>query len=151
MLVRAYRIRPATAADQRAIRKLVRSAGINPIGLHWPPFKVAVSNDTIIGTVQVKPHRDGTRELASLAVVPQFQNSGIGAALIQTVQAESQPPLYLTCVDRLEGFYNRFHFRRVEPRALPPHLGRTYMFANFLFGLTRQPFRLLVMRWGDRQ
>jgi N-acetylglutamate synthase-like GNAT family acetyltransferase len=143
-------IRPATPADQSTIVRIVRAARINPMSLHWSRFFVAEEAGEIIGTVQVKMHRNGVYELASLAVVPSRQGAGIGATLVRSVQAQATAPLYLTCADRLEGFYQRFGFRRVEPRTLPATLGRIYVIGNILLGLFRQGVRLLVMRWdGD--
>lgn len=142
----SYHIRPATAADHAAIVSIVRAARINPTGLRWPRFLVAESGGTVIGTVQLKPHRDGAVELASLAVLPAHQGVGVGGALARAAQARGPRPLYLTCASRLEGYYRRLGFRRVEPRALPRDLGRLYVAGNILLALSRQPVRLLVMR-----
>lgn len=142
----SYSIRAATAADQAAITRIVRAARINPTGLRWPRFLVAAAGGTVIGTVQLKPHRDGTVELASLAVLPAWQRAGVGAALVRSARARGPRPLYLTCADHLEGYYGRLGFRRVEPRALPRDLGRLYVAGNLLLGLARRPERLLVLR-----
>jgi predicted N-acetyltransferase YhbS len=141
-----YHIRPATADDQARISKIVRAAGINPTGLRWRRFLVAEAGATIIGTVQLKPHRDGTVELASLTVLPGQQGAGIGGALVRAAQERGPRPLYLTCISHIEGYYQRLGFRRVAPRDLPRDLGRIYVAGNVLLGLTRQPTRVLVMR-----
>ncbi len=117
----AYQIRPATAADQRAITAMVRGAGINPLSVHWPRFLVAEDAGRVIGVAQIKPHGDGSRELASLAVAPDRQGEGISAALVAAWLARERGTLYLMCADRLEGYYARFGFRRrswhVSPRS----------------------------------
>lgn len=141
----SYHIRPAAAADQPAITQIVRAAQINPTGLRWPRFLVAEAAGAVIGTVQLKPHRDGTVELASLAVLPEHQGAGVGAALVRAAQSRGPRPLYLTCASRLEGYYRRHGFRRVEPRRLPRDLGRLYVAGNILLGLAGQRDRLLVM------
>ncbi|MCG8350789.1 MAG: GNAT family N-acetyltransferase [Chloroflexales bacterium] len=142
-------IRPAMPDDQATIVRIVRAARINPMSLHWSRFFVAEEAGDIIGTVQIKLHRDGVYELASLAVVPSRQGAGIGAMLVRSIQARTTAPLYLTCADRMEGFYQRFGFRRVEPRALPATLGRIYVIGNILLGIFRQGVRLLVMRCDE--
>ena len=38
----------------------------------------------MVGVAHIKAHGDGSRELASLAVVPDRQGEGIGGALIYT-------------------------------------------------------------------
>ena len=80
----------------------------------------------MVGVAQIKPHGDGSRELASLAVVPDRQGEGIGGALIRHLlaQPEGQPPLYLMCRHELEGYYVRFGFRRVERGEMPPYFHR---------------------------
>ena len=122
----AYQIRPATQADQPAITAMVRAAGINPLSLHWPRFRVAEDAGRVVGVAQIKLHGDGSRELASLAVAPDRQGLGIGGALIQHLlaQPEGQPPLYLMCAHPLESYYIRFGFRRVERAEMPPYFRR---------------------------
>ncbi len=126
-------IRPATAADQPAIRALVLAARLNPTGLDWRRFLVAVDPEAgarIVGVAQVKPHRDGSRELASLAVVPGRQGAGIGAALVRALLARETGPLYLMCAGPLAGYYTRFGFRHVGPAALPPYFRRVHRAAR---------------------
>ena len=53
-----------------------------------------MNRDRVIGCGQIKPHGDGTRELASIAVVPEHQRQGIGTEIIARL-IEGQPlPLY---------------------------------------------------------
>ena len=62
-------IRPATSADAPAIRALIRRVRINPTGLDWRRFLVAEGPEgMILACGQIKPHGDGTFELASVAV-----------------------------------------------------------------------------------
>ncbi|MBX0330130.1 GNAT family N-acetyltransferase [Oscillochloris sp. ZM17-4] len=140
-------VRPATADDQPAIVDLVRAAKINPTGLHWPRFLVAEVDGRVVGTAQIKPHRDGSRELASLAVAPEMQGQGIGGALVGTLLRGASPPIYLTCVDRLEGYYARFGFRALDRAEMPPDLRRIHRAMNLLMRLVSRGRRLLVMRW----
>jgi N-acetylglutamate synthase-like GNAT family acetyltransferase len=144
-----YTIRPATASDQRAITAMIRQARLNPMALHWQRFLLAEADDEIIGIVQVKPHGDGTRELASLAVLPVWQSRGVGTGLMQAVLARETGPLYLTCASPLEGYYTRFGFRTLTRDELTPYFRRLTAVARVLMSVAR-PFagdlRLLVMR-----
>ena len=80
-----YTLRPATAAEFPAIRKLIWQVGINPIGLDWRRFVLAVDEEgRMLGCGQIKPHKGGIRELASIAVVPEARGLGIARAIITT-------------------------------------------------------------------
>ena len=138
-------IRPATVADQATIRRLVREANINPIGLDWPRFVVAVKGGAIVGVGQVKAHRDGSRELASLAVLPARQRQGIGSAVIENLLSrEVGVVVYLTCRRELEGFYERFGFRRQARDEYPPHFRRLITLIYLVARLGRT--QIVVMR-----
>ena len=143
-----YTLRHAKASDDPAIRALIHSVGINPMALDWQRFIVAVDeNDRVIGTGQVKPHSDGTRELASIAVDPCCRGRGIARAIIERLLAENPRPLYLTCRGSMQGFYVQFGFEVVQnPARLPPYfrhmdtLGKTMQRLHFF----KEP--LLVMK-----
>jgi N-acetylglutamate synthase-like GNAT family acetyltransferase len=140
----AFTLRAATKADQPVIRRIVRAAGINPTALNWPNFLVAEDGGAIVGVGQVKPHRDGTRELASIAVVPPRQDEGIGSAIIRALLEREAGTLHLTCRRQLEAYYARFGFRKLERREYPPYFARQVPLVNAFL----RPFgvRIIVMR-----
>ena len=123
-------IRAATAADQAAIRQIIGQARLNPMGLHWQRFIVAEELGQVLGVGQIKPHSDGTLELASLAIVPERQSAGIGSALMWTLLARAPGRLYLRCASHNEGYYQRFGFRTLTDAELPPSHRRIYRVAN---------------------
>ncbi len=132
-------------ADQATIRAMIREAGINPMSLHWPHFIVAEADGRTVGVAQVKRHRDGSRELASVAVVPDRQGTGIGSALVRELIARhGQDVLHLTCLDARQGYYERFGFRRLTRAEYPPYFGRMVPIFNSIGRLFRQ--RIIVMR-----
>ncbi|MGZ6271955.1 MAG: GNAT family N-acetyltransferase [Candidatus Limnocylindrales bacterium] len=137
-------IRPATEADQATIVRMVREANLNRMDLHWPNFVVAEDDDAVIGIGQVKQHGDGSRELASMAVVPERQGQGIGGAIIETLTAREPGVLHLTCRRELEGYYARFGFRRLERAEYPPYFRRLMPIVNLIMPLFGT--RILVMR-----
>ena len=140
----ALTIRPATLADQTTIRRLIKEAGINRMSLNWPNFVVAEEGGAIVGVGQVKTHGDGSRELASLAVIPNRQSGGIGSALIKTLLAREHGVVYLTCRRQLQGYYERFGFRRLEPAEFPPYFKRLIPVINVVARLFKT--QILVMR-----
>ncbi len=139
------RLRPAADRDQADIRRIVRAAGINPTSLQWPRFIVADEAGVIVGVGQVKPHRDGTRELASIAVVPEYQHRGIGSDIVTALVArEHGAVLHLTCRSQLQGYYERFGFRRLDPAEYPRYFARMVPVLNTIGRLFR--VRIIVMR-----
>ena len=137
-------LRDATAKDQPTIRQIVRAANINPTGLDWPRFIVAEEGGAIVGVGQVKPHRDGTRDLASIAVLPARQGQGIGTAIMEELMRRENGTLYLTCRSRLQGYYERFGFRRLEPGDYPPYFARMLPILNTVGRFFR--VQIIVMR-----
>ena len=79
-----FMICSATKQDFPAIRALIYAVHINPTGLDWRRFLVAVTPDNeLLGCGQVKRHFDGSRELASIAVQEQARGQGLARAVIQ--------------------------------------------------------------------
>ena len=118
-------LRPATKADAPGIRALVYQAQLNPLDLDWPRFIVAVSPDgELVGCGQVKPHRDGSRELASIVVAPAFRNQGIARAIIEHLMAHHPGILFLTCRSSLGPFYERLGYRLIQQDEMPPYFRR---------------------------
>lgn len=141
----ALSFRPATAAHQPTIRRMIYRAGINPLGLDWRRFLVAEADGQIVAIGQIKPHADGSRELASLAVIPSQQGQGIGSAMVRRLLASSSAPLYLTCRAGLQTYYTRFGFRTITLDEMPPYFRRIARLMNL--GTPASRPRLLVMRW----
>ena len=140
-------LRKSTAQDQRPIRELIWRVGINPLGLDWRRFIVAVDEqDRLLGCGQIKPHGDGSRELASRAVRPERQREGIGSQISQRLLAENPLPLYLTCRASMEPYYQKFGFEAVGWGEMPPYLRRILRLFQFLrrFSPALEELRVMV-------
>jgi N-acetylglutamate synthase-like GNAT family acetyltransferase len=139
------KIRPATEDDQRTIRRFIKDARLNPMSLNWPNFVMAEEDGEVVGVGQVKAHRDDSRELASIVVVPARQGRGIGSAVIRTLLASNPGVvLHLTCRRELQGYYERFGFRRLNRADYPPYFGRLIPLVNLIGRFAGA--RILVMR-----
>lgn len=101
----------------------------------------------MLACAQVKPHRDGTRELASLAVQPDQRGKGLARRIILHLQAQHSPPLLLTCRAELQPLYRKFGFRTLAPDEMSPYFRRIWRVVFVFSRLTRTPMRLAVMRW----
>lgn len=123
-------IRPATEADRPAILGLMRPGDFNRVNLQPRCFFVAEEAGKVIGIGQIKRHRDGTPELASLVVAADRRGKGIGQALVRALVLRHQGPLYLFCLAELEGFYAALGFRRVERSHLPRLLALIHALGN---------------------
>ncbi|MHB0876296.1 MAG: GNAT family N-acetyltransferase [Anaerolineae bacterium] len=115
-----FHVRAATEEDMPSVRDLLTRVSTCPSGLDWRRFVVADGPDgAIIGCGQLRPHADGTLELASLATDTPYRRQGVARAIIERLLAEGPRPLYTTCRKDLETFYNKSGFRRIDARQMP--------------------------------
>jgi N-acetylglutamate synthase-like GNAT family acetyltransferase len=125
----------------------VRLGHINPTGLDWPRFVVAVSqNGEVIACGQVKPHRDGSRELASIVVHPDWRSKGLARAVIENLIAVDPGDLYLMCRAELGPLYEKFGFRALKTPEMPPYFRRISRLVGLIDSLRREGTSLLVMK-----
>jgi predicted N-acetyltransferase YhbS len=143
------RIESAGREAEAQIRAMIRAGRLNPLGIDWRRFLLAIGEDgEIVGCVQVKQHRGGARELASLFVKPASRRRGVGGSLIRQVLGQEDPPLWLTCRVRLVAYYERFGFQVVDDvRDMPGYFRFAWRVFNFIPSRTRGEARLAVMRW----
>ena len=142
-----YSLRPALESESRQIKDLIHLVGINPMGLDWKRFIVAVDAEgKVIGTGQLKPHGADILELSSIAVAPERRGEGIARAIIEYLLKDSQRPLYLTCVSTMGALYEKFGFASVEYRDMPRYFQRLSRMANLMFRFAREDEYLLVMK-----
>jgi N-acetylglutamate synthase-like GNAT family acetyltransferase len=140
-------LRQAQESDQRKIRALINQVKINPMDLDWSRFILATTDgDELAGCGQVKRHRDGSLELASIAVEPAWRGQGIARMIIERLISDHPGELYLVCRSRLGVFYDRFGFRSIQENDMPPYFRRIHRLVR-VFGRTGlMPMDLLVMK-----
>jgi len=142
-----FSLRPATRAEAVTIRKIISDANINPLGLNWQRFILAVDQaGKIIGCGQIKPHTDGTYELASIAVLPEWRGRGVARSIILYLLEQHPGRLYLTCRAPLEPLYQKFGFKTIEESEMTPYFRRISRLVRIFNRIIRLPDRLLVMR-----
>lgn len=130
------------------IRGLIHRVGINPMDLNWKHFIVAETDEgAFIGCAQLKPHKDGSLELASLAVEDAFRGQGVAQALIEQLMAQAPRPLYLMCRPELGVFYERFGFKVISTEDMPPYFRRMLRVIRVMVFLSRHEGPL-IMRVG---
>jgi N-acetylglutamate synthase-like GNAT family acetyltransferase len=141
-------IRPATRDDIPAIRSLILAVHINPISLDWRRFLVVISpQNQLLGCGQIKPHFDGTRELASIAVQSEARGQGVARKIISTLLSlETIRPLYLMCRTRLNSLYSKFGFHAIRLDEMPPYFKQISRLEQMINLKALPEDRLLVMR-----
>jgi N-acetylglutamate synthase-like GNAT family acetyltransferase len=144
-----FLLRPAREAESRAIKDLIHFVGINPMGLDWKRFVVAVNEqDEIIGVGQLKPHGMDAEilELASIAVYPEYRGQGIARAIIEHLLKDSARPLYLMSESPNGPLYEKFGFREIQYEEMPRYFQRISKLAGLVNTLALRNERLLVMK-----
>lgn len=128
-------IRPARQEDQQTIVSFINQAKINPRNLHWQNFLIAEEAGRVLGIRQVKVHEQGTREVASGFVLPEYRRQGISAQLMQEILRREKGALYLMCRDKRTYYYEPFGFRQVDPRQLPADFRKEYRIGRIVTSL----------------
>jgi N-acetylglutamate synthase-like GNAT family acetyltransferase len=142
-----FTLRPARETDSKPINDLIHLVGINPTGLDWKRFVVAVNaQDQVIACGQLKPHGQEILELASLAVRPEFQAQGLGRLIIEDLLKKSPRPLYLMCMSKNGGLYEKFGFRALEYNDMPRYFQRISKLLGFADIFVHSGEALLVMK-----
>ncbi|MBV8886010.1 MAG: GNAT family N-acetyltransferase [Chroococcidiopsidaceae cyanobacterium CP_BM_RX_35] len=136
-------LRPATAQDIWAIRKLVLQALLDPTQLRWSQFQVVECDGQIVACGQLRSFQ-GAQELGSVVVTPVWRGCGLGTYLVQHLIAAATQPLYLECLGpRLASFYARFGFVQVSWRELPHSLKLKFSLSALAATLLRLPVILM--------
>ena len=142
-----YSLRRAIEADQPIIRRMVRAEWLNPRDVHWQNFLVAEdeTEKRIIGIGQIRMH-GALKELGSLIILPEYRGLGLGAALIEALEARAGFPLYLMCAGNKVPYYRRFGYEALEDRDIPP-----VILPRWVLWIIRHVFRgrVAVMRKDD--
>ena len=143
-------IRPARQEDQETIVSYIQQAKINPRNLHWQNFLVAEENGKAIGIRQVKVHEQGTREVASGFVLPEYRRQGISARLMKEILDRENGTLYLMCRDMRAPYYEQFGFRQADVSQLPADFHKEYRIGRIVTSLMslfrKDKVRIIPMR-----
>ena len=140
-------IRPALESESTQIKDLINLVGINPTGLDWKRFIVAVNeNGQVIACGQIKPHGGDIRELASIAVRPEYRQLGLARAVIEMLLHENSRPLYLMCMSHNGPMYEKFGFQVVEDKQMPRYFARIRKLFDIADVFRKSGEELLVMK-----
>jgi len=142
-----HNIRPALESESTQIKDLINLVGINPTGLDWKRFVVALNeNGQVIACGQIKPHGVDIRELASIAVSPEHRGRGLARAVIEMLLRENPRPMYLMCVSHNGPMYERFGFQSIDAKQSPRYFARMKKLFAIADVFRKSGEELLVMK-----
>jgi N-acetylglutamate synthase-like GNAT family acetyltransferase len=142
-----YTLRPALESESGYIKDLIKLVGINPTGLDWKRFLVAVNErGQVIACGQVKPHGGDIRELASIAVLPEYRGQGLARAVIEMLLRENPKPLYLMCISHNGPMYEKFGFQMIADEQMPRYFSRIRKLFDVADVFRKSEEALLVMK-----
>jgi N-acetylglutamate synthase-like GNAT family acetyltransferase len=140
-------VRTARETEAVQIRDLIHLVSINPMGLDWKRFVVAVDDrDEMLGCGQLKPHGQDVLELASIAIYPDQRGKGLARLIIEHLLKDSPRPLYLMCQSSIGGLYEKFGFRAISYEEMPRYFQRMSKLAGLVERLARREEHLLIMK-----
>jgi N-acetylglutamate synthase-like GNAT family acetyltransferase len=117
-----YTIRPATAAAADTIKRLVRSAPLDPNAIDWHYFLVLeiIENEKpkIVSIGMAHPEGDAY-EMDSVMTRPEYRKRGYAEAIVRALIERTPHPIYLLAEDDLIAYYEKFGFRVMTDDA--PH------------------------------
>ncbi len=123
---------------------------LNPMGVAWSNFLVTVAeNGRIVGCGQIKTHRDGAQELASVAVIETYRKKGIATQIIRQLLAKHDGPVWLMCESGLVPFYKPYGFEEIKDiQQMARYYRGVVRFVRFVsFIKKRDGVELAVMCW----
>lgn len=142
-----YTLRPALVSESAQIKDLIKLVGINPTGLDWKRFLVAVNErGQVIACGQIKPHGVDIRELASIATHPDYRGQGIARAIIEILLRETPKPLYLMCISHNGPMYEKFGFQVIAIQQMPRYFSRIKKLFDVTDVFRKSQEDLLVMK-----
>jgi N-acetylglutamate synthase-like GNAT family acetyltransferase len=145
-------IRPARKEEQEKIVSLIHQARISPRNLHWERFLVAEKNGQIVGIRQVKVHAQGTREVGSGYVLPEYRHQGISARLMNEILSRETGTLYLICRDQWAPYYEQFGFQRTDTNHVPADFLKEYRIGRLITAtislFMKDKVRIIPMKRG---
>ena len=98
-------------ADMPEIKHLATSFDLDCEDFSWKQFLVAKKNGIIIGFGRLRTYPVCT-ELATVGVVPELRNRGVGKAITNELIRIGPNEIFVTCV--IPDFFKKFGFKPVK-------------------------------------
>jgi N-acetylglutamate synthase-like GNAT family acetyltransferase len=142
-----YKIRPALETESKQINDLIHLVGINPSGLDWKRFVVAVDEEgKVLSCGQLKPHTEGIVELASIATLPEHRGRGLAHAVMDDLLQKAPRPLYLMCIAHNGPMYEKLGFHTISVDEMPKYFRRIRKLFDVAEVFRKPDEELLIMK-----
>lgn len=142
-----YEIRLALESEFIQIKELINLVGINPSGLDWKRFVVAVNEEgRVLSCGQLKPHGEGIVELASIATLPEYRKLGLARAIMENLLQKAPRPLYLMCQSHNGPMYEKFGFHAIDEGEMPKYFRRVKKLFDVVEVLRKSSEEVLIMK-----
>jgi ribosomal protein S18 acetylase RimI-like enzyme len=83
-------------------------------------YKILVDNK-IVGDVIVRKREDGSYYLRTIAVIPAYQNSGIGTKIIESIEKDHPGGKYWRLVTPAKSYRNRHFYEKLGYKKVGEH------------------------------
>jgi N-acetylglutamate synthase-like GNAT family acetyltransferase len=134
-------------SESTQIKDLIHLVGINPSGLEWKRFVVAVDEaGKVVACGQIKPHGTDILELASIAVLPEYRGQGLARAVIEQLLKDNPRPLYLMCMEHNGPLYEKFGFQSLGREQMPRYFQKIHKLFALADVIRKAGEGLLVMK-----
>ena len=132
-----YAIRPATEVDAETIKRMVRSAPLDPNAVDWHYFLVLeiVENGRpkIVSIGMVHPEGN-VQEVDSVVTLPDYRKRGYAEAVVHALIERAGSPLYLLAEDALIAYYEKFGFHVMDAAEAPKVMTKQADWVNDFLG-----------------
>jgi N-acetylglutamate synthase-like GNAT family acetyltransferase len=132
-----YTIRAATEADAETIKRMVRSAPLDPNAVDWHYFLVLeiVEDDkpkiVCIGMV----HPEGNvQEVDSVVTLKEYRKRGYAEAVVHALIERAGKPIYLLAEPALIPYYEKFGFHVMGANEAPSVMTEQANWVNDFLG-----------------
>ena len=107
-------ISTASESDFAEIIQLATRFDLDTEGVEWGQFMVAKQDTSIIGFGRLRFYSGSEQcmEVATVGVVPEERNKGVGSAIVNELIRKGPHEIYVTCV--IPAFFEKLGFKTVK-------------------------------------
>lgn len=132
-----YTIRPAAEADAETIKRMVRSAPLNPSAIDWHYFvvlEVLEAGAPKIASIGMAYPVENFYELDSVMTDPAYRKRGYAEAVVNALIERMPRPIYLLAETALIHYYDKIGFKLITREEAPHEMVEQVEWLDETFG-----------------